>query len=273
MHQRGDGVAGERDEAGEQPVEHAAERVDVGPRVHRAGLDLLGRRVVEAGQDRPGPGELRGAVQGLGDAEVGQEDLLGSVVAVGGRRQEDVGRLDVPVDQVVAVGAVERGRSLGDDVHCPGDGQAAWGLGQHPLDVDAVDELHGQPELAGVLAAVEDGHDVAVGQAGHHVGLVLETGDEGRGRSTVPAAAASTRRAGGAAGAAPGRPRPCRRRRVGGGPCTRRTRRPERGARQPPEAGGPMLGGPVAAVIAAGGRGRAAQCDGSVTARLDRFCR
>ena len=175
-----DGGAGEGDGAGEQPVEHAAERVDVGPRVHRPGLDLLGRGVVERGQDGSGPGQPRGAVQGLGDAEVGQEDLLGPVVAVRRRRQQDVGRLDVAVDQVVAVGAVERRRRLGDDVHDPVGREAAGVTARSALDVDAVDVLHGQPELTGVLAAVEDGHDVAVGQAGHDVGLVQEAGGEVR---------------------------------------------------------------------------------------------
>ena len=54
-------VAGERHLAGEQLVEHDAERVDVGVRVDVAALRLLGRDVVAGAEDGAGLGLALGA--------------------------------------------------------------------------------------------------------------------------------------------------------------------------------------------------------------------
>ena len=80
-HRRRGGLARVRDLAGERLVEHAAERVDVGARVDRAFLELLGRGVVERPDHAPGLGDLRRRAQVLHQAEVGQRRRA----AVGGR--------------------------------------------------------------------------------------------------------------------------------------------------------------------------------------------
>jgi porphobilinogen synthase len=76
-----------------------------------AALGLLGREVGGRAHHRAGLGEaLLGArAHGPGDAEVGHLHLAG-------RRDEDVGRLDVAVDHAVAVGEAERGGHLAGDL-------------------------------------------------------------------------------------------------------------------------------------------------------------
>ena len=71
------GVAGEGGDAGEQLVEEAGERVDVGGGGGLAVLDRLGGEVVDGAEQLAGlgqPGCLGGG--GLGDAEVGQVGVL-----------------------------------------------------------------------------------------------------------------------------------------------------------------------------------------------------
>ena len=76
-------------------VEHAGERVFVRAPIHLRALDLLGGQVVERADQLAGLGG--GATQLLGQAEVAQVGM-----PVGG--QQDVGRLDVSVDESAALG-------------------------------------------------------------------------------------------------------------------------------------------------------------------------
>ena len=110
-------------------------------------------------------------VDGPGDAEVG--DLHDPVLG-----DEDVARLHVAVDDPVAVGVGQGdghvGADLGRPVGVHGAGRAQDG-GQGP----AVDELHDDEVGAVVLAPVEDGDDVRVGQVGGGLGLAAEPLHEG----------------------------------------------------------------------------------------------
>jgi hypothetical protein len=96
--------------AREQLVEEDAQRVDVGARVHveAAELRLLGRHVLRRPDDLPELGEERllrePAVRGLGDPEV---DHLRHRLAVV-ERDEDVRRLQVAVDDALAVRVLDR---------------------------------------------------------------------------------------------------------------------------------------------------------------------
>ena len=78
-------------------------RVDVGRGAGRRAARLLGRQVLGGADDRAGLGHLAGA--GAGDAEV--HDLDPTV-----GRDDDVVRLDVAVDDAVAVRELERGEDL-----------------------------------------------------------------------------------------------------------------------------------------------------------------
>src|SRR4029453_7394116 len=99
------------DLAGEHLVEHAAERVDVGPPVDRRGLDLLGGDVVGGADPRAGPGQAAGRAEPLGEPGVGQVDVASFALAA----EQDVGRLDVAVHQPAVVRRVEGGSDRGGD--------------------------------------------------------------------------------------------------------------------------------------------------------------
>jgi hypothetical protein len=104
------------------------------------------------------------------NAEVGQKDSL-----IIGTEQE-VGRLDVAVQQVAPVRVIQRLGYLADD------GDRA--LRGHPpfaqllVGVTAGHQLHGDPQLTVGLAAGVDRHDVGVIQRGGQLGLALEAPPE-----------------------------------------------------------------------------------------------
>jgi hypothetical protein len=94
--------AGERRFAGQHLVQHRAEGVDVGSRVHRLAARLLGAHVGGCADRHARLGEpLAGLVarERAADAEVGDQR-----VAVG---EQDVLRLHIAVDDAVAVGEIE----------------------------------------------------------------------------------------------------------------------------------------------------------------------
>ncbi len=109
------GVADEGGLAGDALVEHEGQAVDVGLAVEHPALHLLGSGVAGRAQHGPvrlGPGRLG---QGPGQAEVGDPQPALGV-------EEQVGRLDVAVDEPAAVGVVEPGAGLDADAHAPARG-------------------------------------------------------------------------------------------------------------------------------------------------------
>ncbi len=164
--------AGEGDVAGEQLVEEATERVEVAG-CAQAGVaaGLLGRHVGGGADGDAGHGQ--GVVGGLDqarDAEVAQlRGVAGCLV------KEDVGRLDVAVDDAAVVGVLQGltdvdrpGQGLGDGERAPGERV------QRPSD----HEVHGQEKDSAAVevggAVVPDGDDVRVGQARGDLCLAAE---------------------------------------------------------------------------------------------------
>ena len=95
--------AAERPPAREHLVEDGAEREDVGPRIHRPPFRLLGRHVGGRAHDNARLGRDRGD-RGFGRRQLDQfreteVEHLGAAVA----RDDDVGRLDVAMDDAVRV--------------------------------------------------------------------------------------------------------------------------------------------------------------------------
>jgi hypothetical protein len=171
-HERGHrGVPDEGGLAGDPLVEHQGQGVDVGLAVEHPPLDLLGCGVPGRAQDgtvRLGPGRLG---QRPGQAEVGDPE---SPVGI----EEQVGRLDVPVDQSPLVGVVQPGRGLEPHPHRLLRGQQGVGV------VDLAEAAPGQVlehqvRLVVLLAPVEDLEDVRVVEGGHGPGLGPEPLEEG----------------------------------------------------------------------------------------------
>ena len=144
--------------------------------VDRLAADLLGRHVVDGAQ-RP----LGGLLGRIGDAprqaevtQPGVQRLLGAVAA----GDQDVGRLDVTMDEPGGVGGVQSARHLLEDHHRGVGGEAALAA-DHPLQVAAGDVPHRHVEDLLDLAGVVDGDDVGVIEARGQDRLVQEHLAEG----------------------------------------------------------------------------------------------
>ena len=102
--------------------------------------------------------------------EVGE---LGQALPV----DEDVGGLDVPVDDAGVVDDLEGPGHLGQDRQDLGGGQGAL-LGDDVGQGAALDELHDEPAGAVLLTGVQDDGEVGVTQTLRVLGLRAQTGQE-----------------------------------------------------------------------------------------------
>jgi hypothetical protein len=155
---------------GEQFEEQDAQGVDIGLGGEGLGLDLFGGQVGGGtGDDVSGSGGLVIA-QLLGDAEVGEE---GVAVLV----EQDVGGLDIAVDDALLVGGIQGGGDLveqeGDLLRGPGF-PALQGLCQGA----AFHQAHDQVSTLGVAPVVVERHDVQVLQLGDQLCFTFEAADE-----------------------------------------------------------------------------------------------
>ena len=122
------------------------ERIDVAARVDGVPRRLLRAHVVRGPEDRLA-GEILLRVAQLGNPEV--EDLH-----LARRRHHDVRRLDVAVDDVVGVRPAQSFRALSDDGN-----DLRWlegGLPEHGIERAAVEVLHDDVRIDGVLVAAHD---------------------------------------------------------------------------------------------------------------------
>ncbi len=168
-HRRRRGLARVRDLARDRLVEHAAERVDVGARVDRALLELLGRGVVERPDHAPHLRDLRLRAQVLHQAEVGQD----GVHLVAGDLDQDVGGLDVAVDDPGRVGGVERVADLRDEARGEQRFEPALGA-QQARQVGALDVAHRHVQQPVLLARVVDRDHVGMLDRGRRAELAPE---------------------------------------------------------------------------------------------------
>ena len=148
--------AGEGWLAHQHLVEHAAQRIDIGRRtdVGIAGR-LLRAHVVWRAQTEPRLRETSAArrVDGQGDPEVGDNRISID--------QQDVGRLDVPVDNALAVGVVEGFRDVDSDPDRLFDRKLAFPVQATP-EALALHVRHGVEEKAVHLSGFEEREDVGV---------------------------------------------------------------------------------------------------------------
>ena len=169
-HQRADGrVDGERHLAGHGFDEHEGQRVHVAAPGQRAALGLLGRGVAGGAQHGAGGLGDGGVGQCPGEAEVGDAQAL--VVA-----EQQVGGLQVPVDQALAVGVVQTLGGLEPDERRLRQAQPSAPV-EHGPQGTAADEL-GDEERHLLVAPVVDGQQVGVVEAGRDLCLGVEPADE-----------------------------------------------------------------------------------------------
>ena len=157
------GRSGVRGIPGEHLVEHARERVEVAPEIHRLAAGLLRRHVLRGADRGADVGELLARRHGRpGDAEVGEPSVS--------LRQENVLGLDVAVDHVVAVGVLQGIGDSAGDAHRVADGQPAFAP-QPVAQRSAFYVGHDVPEASGILAGVVNGQDVRVIEPGGELDL------------------------------------------------------------------------------------------------------
>jgi hypothetical protein len=155
---------------GQELVEDAAERVDVGLLVDGLAASLLGRDVVARSHDRAGDRHPVD-VERVGDAEVGH---LRPPVAV----DQDILGLDVAVDEPVLV----REREPAGDLECELDRFARFErplLVEELLQVHAVDVFEDDELPTVLLAAVDHGDDVRMSELRDRASLAAEALDVG----------------------------------------------------------------------------------------------
>jgi hypothetical protein len=116
-----------------------------------------------------GAGERPAGARELGDAEIAE---VGLAVAV----EEDVGRLEIAVDDALGVGGVQRLADAGQDLGRFGRGQGAGADAPHQRSAAHV--AHHQERLAVLLAEIVDRDDRRVLERGDGAGLALEAGAE-----------------------------------------------------------------------------------------------
>ncbi len=160
---------GERAGPGEQPEQRARQRILIRPMVQRRTGELLGRRVSQCGGKGSGLREMARVVPEAGDTEVGEVHPLAAATTAA--RQQDVRGLHVAVQHTDAVRVVEGVRGFLDDLHGALGRQR---LRLHRCGVDAVDELHGDPQLLGLEPAVVDRDDIRVVELGDQIRLPFE---------------------------------------------------------------------------------------------------
>src|SRR5690606_10144999 len=109
----------------------------------------------------------------LGDAEIREQYPL--FIVVGRIRQQEVGRLDIPVQQAPPVRIVEPLAHLGDDPQGALDSHYSGASLSLLGSVGARHELHRDPQQAMLFTAVVHRDDIGMVQAGGEAALTFET--------------------------------------------------------------------------------------------------
>ena len=160
------GIALERRTPGDRFVQHARERVRVGPAVDLIAADLFGCAVLDRAHELTGLGQARVDLAPLDESEVRQ-------VRVPALVEQDVAGLHVPVDETSRVRGVERRRDLRHDL------DRAIGRQRPPVrdqvpEIVSLEVAHRDVQDAVGLSGGVDGHDVGVLGGGRSLGLVDE---------------------------------------------------------------------------------------------------
>ena len=155
-------------------MEGAAQPIDIRGRPDLAAVpvELLGRHEGRGADDAIGKGEGR-LVQGHGQAEI--TDVRRPAPA-GLLLQEDIGGLEIPVDQLQVVGGVDGFRHLRHHGHHRFHGQIPAGL----LQIGPLHQLHGDLDRPLGTVHIIDPADVRMGHPGLDLGFMHEADQAGR---------------------------------------------------------------------------------------------
>ncbi len=162
------GVSLKRFPPGEHPVKDHPQRKQVRAPVQGIAFQLLGRQVSERAENLAG--ERKIALLQLGNSEI--RDLCPAV-----RGDQDVGRLDITVDDVLGVSVIERLGHLLDQPERLGHGRGSqFRVGQKAIEGLPLDVLHDDVGCLGsrVFVDVVDGNDPRVRELARRLRLADE---------------------------------------------------------------------------------------------------
>ncbi len=157
--------SGERRLSAQHLVQHAAETVDVASAVDIGAVHALLRAHVQRRPERDPRGGEPGVAReerGPGNPEVRHHRIAA--------RQQDVARLDVPMDHALVMGVRQRFAHVAGDAHGLVDFEMSLAIEPVPQRL-AVDERHHVVELPVGGAGVVHRHDVGMGEAGRDLDL------------------------------------------------------------------------------------------------------
>ena len=209
---------------GQEVIGGGGQGVLVGPAVDVLAHELFGCGVGDGAHRHVGGGQSAGVVKGSGNAEVGQEDSLvrSSSRWVSMMLAGLTSRCSRPLLVGIVQGDGDRGDDRGDHVQGHACGIS---LGHQAAGVGAVDEVHRDPQLAVVFAAVVHADDMGVPQS--RPGQLHEETAPGRwGRRDIAGQQLQRIASAAAEDAGPGRPRPSPRRQAVARWWSRRTSDP-----------------------------------------------
>ena len=172
FHQREVGLAIERGAAGQQRVQHDAERIDVGAHVGLRTADLLGRHRPRSAGNLAEARQALLAVERTRDAEV--HDLHLAVV-----RQHDVGGLDVAVHDAALMRMLDAVERAPKDAQRPLDRHRA-AAADELVERDSRHVLHDHELLVAFVQERMDARDVGMAELGVELRLLGEAFEEER---------------------------------------------------------------------------------------------
>ncbi len=158
-HHRYVGVAAERRLADEALVEHAAERVDVGPPIDLLTGDVLGGDVVDRAHQVAVFARRCTLRDEPREAEVGEVDVV-CAVGAGTRVEQDVGRLHVTMHEASCVGSIQSARQLRECANRIRDVESTEP--EAPVEVTSLDVAHGDEQEVVHPPGLVDRDDVRV---------------------------------------------------------------------------------------------------------------
>ena len=164
-------AARERKRSGEHFVEHDAQRVDVRSAIECNPLHLLRRHVMRRADHLPRFGQ-RGVLDGLGQTEIGDQDLPPPV-------DENVLRLEIAMDDALIMRRLQPLADLPEDVDDARQRQASF-ASQQGREVLTIDILHRQELDAAGFAEVVNAQDVFVSDVAGELDLALESIEDRR---------------------------------------------------------------------------------------------